>query len=60
MSVPDYRIHPGSALPIHPTCGMRSPTKDGRCVICALLGKVERRPTVEVEVERVPKKKRAR
>lgn len=31
----------GSSLEIHTTCNMRSPVRNERCVICALLGKVE-------------------
>ena len=42
-----YRIAYGSTLAIHATCGMRAPFRNGRCVICALLGKVDPVPKME-------------
>lgn len=35
----------GSALTVHPDCGMRSPMRpDGRCVLCDLLGIEPKQP----------------
>lgn len=54
---PEFRKVLGSSLAVHPTCGMRSPVKSGRCVICALLGKTDPVPKAE-RVQRASKRRK--
>lgn len=54
---PEYRKILGSSLAVHPTCGMRSPVRDGRCVICALLGKSDPVPKA-ARVQRSSKRRK--